>query len=57
MQIADDFMYDVSRHSVKISPEELRLLYVACTRAQDVLDVSELDSLLTGLVNKKLIYD
>lgn len=57
VQIADDFMYDISQHSIKITPEELRLLYVACTRAKDVLDVSNLDDLLAGLTNKKLIYE
>ncbi|MDO5650776.1 MAG: UvrD-helicase domain-containing protein [Moraxella sp.] len=57
VQLDDDFMYDVSTHSVKISPEELRLLYVACTRGQDVLDVHDINNLLSGLATKKLIYD
>ncbi|MDO4897481.1 MAG: UvrD-helicase domain-containing protein [Moraxella sp.] len=57
VQIDDDFLYDVNRQTVKISPEELRLLYVACTRAKDVLDVDRIGDLLTGLVDKKLIYE
>ena len=57
VQIDDDFLYDVNRQTVKISPEELRLLYVACTRAKDVLDVDGIKELLAGLVgDKKLVY-
>lgn len=56
VQIDDDFLYDINRQSVKISPEELRLLYVACTRAKDVLDVEKISDLLWGLKDKKLIY-
>ncbi|OOR91946.1 DNA helicase [Moraxella caviae] len=58
VQISDDFLYDVNRHSVKITPEELRLLYVACTRAKDVLDVHHIYDLLSGLTSedKKLVY-
>lgn len=57
VQIDDDFLYDMSRQAVKISPEELRLLYVACTRAKDVLDASFITDLLKGLTDgRKLIY-
>lgn len=56
VQIDDDFLYDINRQSVKISPEELRLLYVACTRAKDVLDIEKISDLLRGLKDKKLIY-
>lgn len=56
VQIDDDFLYDINRQSVKISPEELRLLYVACTRAKDVLDTEKISDLLRGLKDKKLIY-
>lgn len=56
VQIADDFMYDTNALSVKISTEELRLLYVACTRAKHLLDVHNIAPLLLGLKNKKLIY-
>lgn len=57
VQIDDDFLYDVNRQTVKISPEELRLLYVACTRGKDMLDVDGIKELLSGLAgDKKLIY-
>ena len=56
VRIDDDLLYDIARQSVKISPEELRLLYVACTRGKMVLDVSAIKELLTGLISKKLIY-
>lgn len=56
VQIADDFLYDVDSMAVKISPEELRLLYVACTRAQDLLDVHRIDDLLFALKHKKTLY-
>ncbi len=54
--IDDDFFYDASQHSIKISPEELRLLYVACTRAKSVLDTTGIQEILKSLLNKKLIY-
>ncbi|UNU72620.1 UvrD-helicase domain-containing protein [Moraxella nasovis] len=57
VQLADDFLYDVTERSVKISAEELRLLYVACTRGQDTLDVHDVNDLLYALTTKKLIYD
>ncbi|WFF38767.1 UvrD-helicase domain-containing protein [Moraxella nasibovis] len=58
VQISDDFLYDINRQSVKISPEELRLLYVACTRAKTILDVHHIVDLLSALKlgDKKLIY-
>lgn len=56
VQIADDFLYDSNNLSVKISPEELRLLYVACTRAKNVLDTHHISDLLFGLKEKKVIY-
>lgn len=56
VQIADDFLYDVNHMSVKISPEELRLLYVACTRGKLLLDVHHITDLLDGLKNKKVVY-
>ena len=34
VQISDDFLYDINSLAVKITPEELRLLYVACTRGK-----------------------
>ncbi len=56
VQLSDDFLYDVNSLSVKISPEELRLLYVACTRGKQALDVHHIANLLHGLKNKKVIY-
>ncbi|WP_434352600.1 UvrD-helicase domain-containing protein [Psychrobacter sp. HD31] len=58
VQLDDDFYYDVSKHGVKISPEELRLLYVACTRAQQNLDIHHISDLISGLKSgKKLIQN
>ncbi len=57
VQLDDDFYYDVTTHGVKISPEELRLLYVACTRAKDNLDIANIKDLISGLKSgKKVIY-
>ena len=57
VQLDDDFYYDVTTHGVKISPEELRLLYVACTRAQQNLDIHHISDLISGLkTGKKVIY-
>lgn len=57
VQIDDDFYYDVTSQAVKISPEELRLLYVACTRAKQNLDIFHIQDLVNALQHKrKLIY-
>lgn len=56
VQISDDFLYDTNTLSVKITPEELRLLYVACTRGKTNLDIHHITDLLHGLVHKKVIY-
>ena len=57
VQIDDDFLYDVTQQAVKISPEELRLLYVACTRAKLNLDVFHIQPLLHALqADTKVIY-
>ena len=56
VQIDDDFYYDVTSQAVKISPEELRLLYVACTRAKINLDIFNIQDLINGLKDKKVIY-
>lgn len=45
-----------ARQAVKISPEELRLLYVACTRAKVNLDIFNIQDLIHGLKDKKVIY-
>lgn len=52
VQIDDDFYYDVNNQVVKISPEELRLLYVACTRAKINLDMFHIQDLINGLKEK-----
>ncbi len=54
--ISDDFLYERTPLSVKISPEELRLLYVACTRAKTCLNIHSIADLLGDLPHKKLIY-
>ena len=57
VQLDDDFYYDVTTNAVKISPEELRLLYVACTRAQSNLDIHHIKDLIIGLqTGKKVIF-
>lgn len=56
VRLYDDFLYDISALSVKISTEELRLLYVACTRAKSVLDLGSLNELIESLLNKKVIF-
>ena len=56
VQIDNDFYYDVTSQAVKISPEELRLLYVACTRAKVNLDIFNIQDLIHGLKDKKVIY-
>ena len=57
VQLDDDFYYDVTTTGIKISPEELRLLYVACTRGQNNLDIHHISDLISGLRSgKKVIY-
>lgn len=57
VQIDDDFYYDVTAHGIKISPEELRLLYVACTRAQQNLDIHHISDLIAAIkTGKKVFY-
>ena len=57
VQLDDDFYYDVTTNAVKITPEELRLLYVACTRAQSNLDIHNIKDLISGLqTGKKVIF-
>lgn len=56
VEISDDFIYQQNKTSVSISKEELRLLYVACTRAQHILDINPLQSLMSDLKTKKIIY-
>ena len=42
--------------SLSIAKEELRLLYVACTRAQEILDISSICPLFSALKSKKVIF-
>lgn len=49
VQIEDDYNYKITQGKVQISPDELRLLYVACTRARDVLNIHHLLPLITAL--------
>ncbi|MEC7120318.1 MAG: UvrD-helicase domain-containing protein, partial [Pseudomonadota bacterium] len=49
VQIEDDYSYKLTKGNVQISPEELRLLYVATTRAQSILNVHHLQPLIGTL--------
>lgn len=49
VHIEDDYNFKISKDQAQISVEELRLLYVACTRAQKQLNVHYLTPLLTSL--------
>ena len=42
MQLAGDFKFKQDEGRLTMTPEEMRLLYVAMTRAKHVLDVSEI---------------
>ncbi|ELA08949.1 DNA helicase [Moraxella macacae 0408225] len=58
VQIDDDFHYDLNNQVVKITPEELRLLYVACTRAKLDLDIFHIQDLVNALQRgNKVIYE
>lgn len=49
VQIENDYQYKISQLDYKITPEELRLLYVACTRAQHDLNVHSISDLFQQL--------
>ncbi|RYZ91740.1 MAG: DNA helicase, partial [Moraxellaceae bacterium] len=49
VQIENDYNFKIQKDGAKISVEELRLLYVACTRAQSSLSVHYLMPLLDAL--------
>lgn len=51
--IEDDYQYKINQLEHIISPEELRLLYVVCTRAQYQLNVHHIESLLRQLAKKR----
>ncbi|WP_227747205.1 3'-5' exonuclease [Paraburkholderia franconis] len=47
VKVINDFLFKYVAGRLTVEEDELRLLYVACTRAQHVLDVSDLrDALL-----------
>ncbi len=54
VQIEDDYNFKINKDNVQISLEELRLLYVACTRAQHGLYIHHLTPLLNGLRKKQM---
>ena len=56
VEISDDFIYQDKKTSLSIAKEELRLLYVACTRAQEILDISSIGPLFSALKSKKVIF-
>lgn len=53
VQIEDDYNFKISKDLAQISVEELRLLYVACTRAKSGLNVHYLTPLLAALRKKQ----
>ncbi len=54
VQIEDDYNFKLNKDTAQISTEELRLLYVACTRAQKGLYIHHLTPLLNALRKKQL---
>jgi superfamily I DNA/RNA helicase len=49
VHLEDDYQFKLSQLDYKITPEELRLLYVACTRAKLSLNVHHIYDLLQQL--------
>lgn len=49
VQLDDDFQFELGREEIHIRPEELRLLYVACTRAKQQLNIHHIRPLISGL--------
>lgn len=49
VQLDNDFNYDIDNGQLNISPEELRLLYVACTRAKSTLNTHGINDLIARL--------
>ncbi len=58
VQIDNDFQYTITiaNKTVKISPEELRLLYVACTRGKINLDIYHLMNIIQALEQQYQVY-
>ena len=46
VHLEDDYQFKLSAHDYKITDEELRLLYVACTRAKEDLNTFHIQELL-----------
>ncbi len=53
VQLEDDYGYKINKDEVQISDEELRLLYVAATRAQTHLNVHHVVGLVGALRKKQ----
>jgi superfamily I DNA/RNA helicase len=54
VKVANDFRFGMVDGRLTLDDEEMRLLYVAITRAQHVLDISELrDELLQLLAGRR----
>ncbi|MCF9045602.1 UvrD-helicase domain-containing protein [Acinetobacter nectaris] len=53
VHLEDDYQFKLNQHDYKISDEELRLLYVASTRAKSSLNIHYIYDLIQQLKNKK----
>lgn len=53
VHIEDDYQFKINQNDYKVSDEELRLLYVACTRAKEVLNIHHISDLIQRLKTKK----
>lgn len=53
VHIEDDYQFKLNQHDYKISDEELRLLYVACTRAKLSLNIHHIYDLIQQLKKHK----
>lgn len=52
VHLEDDYQFKLNDHDYKISDEELRLLYVACTRAKESLNIHHIYDLMQKLKHK-----
>ncbi|WLF84188.1 UvrD-helicase domain-containing protein [Moraxella sp. ZY210820] len=53
VHLEDDYQFKLNAHDYKISDEELRLLYVACTRAKDSLNIQHIRDLLDKIKSQQ----
>ncbi len=53
VKVANDFRFKTADGRLMLDEDEMRLLYVAVTRAQHVLDISELREELLRLFNSR----